>query len=196
MPRKKVALGTEKPFPVLNLPPEIRNRIWRYVVVRGGYVKIRPDEYEEHQELIKMLTPSRLRSGRELQHHHEDDQRRYKPMPLALALASRQLYIEAALIYYSKNTFDFAVDGLVATLQKFAAAIGTQNASSITTARFETPSPSLFQYLSVLPGLQKISISSCNFRYMPEERKKAWVLKMNAYAQRNPSVVINGPSMK
>ena len=188
MPKKKSTLAVQKPLPILNFPPEIRVHIWRYTVVKDEDVMVRP---RARQEFMKKMVPSRLRSGKELQWHQEDDERRMNSTPLALAHTSRQLYLEAALIYYSENMFNFG-DKESSSLTEFVAAIGPQNASSITAARFNTMDASFFQYIDVLPGLKQLAFSTAFFPYRYTCYDCERLAKLYAYTQRHPSVTIQG----
>lgn len=157
MPRiKKSASTAQKPFPVLSLPLEIRNHIWRYAVVKDENVTVWP---HGRQEFIQGLVPSCLRSGRELQRHRE---RRTNSTPLALAFTSRQLYLEVTPIYYSENSFYFPnlwyCTSAESALENFTAAIGPQNASNITAVYFDTLFCPLNQYLTVLTGLKQLTV--------------------------------------
>jgi len=111
-----------RPFPVLSLPSEIRIQIWTYVVVSNKVIKVR-----NHDRAEKTLQPSRLRSGKELEGHRVDDLRRVSSQ-FALASTCRQLYLEVAPIYYSKNNFRLERSG---SFKDFAAAIGPQNSQRI-----------------------------------------------------------------
>lgn len=160
-------------FPVLKLPSEIRTQIWRYAVVKNGDVKI---------------GLRRLRRGHESQGHQAGDERRMNPTPLALALTSRQLYLEAVTIYYGENIFDFYINFSFFNyemLKEFIAAVGPQNASSITAARFVPTKYDLERvycpidpFLSVLPLLKQIII------YVP-----SWVPQLPLYASPKVSLV-------
>ena len=111
-----------------------------------------------HQEYVRNLVPSRLRSGKEMQWRQEDDERWIGSTPLALALSSRQLYLEATLIYYSENTFNLEEGPYPLILEDFTAAIGSYNAGSITDVRFGAIDFSYIQPLSVLRGLKQLTI--------------------------------------
>ena len=115
-------------FPILKLPPEIRILIWRYSVIASGVI-----ELEEHgsQHARGKLKPSLLRSGKQI---HAEDDRRLVPSRLAIAFASRQLYMEVIPIYYSHNWFSISLTSMVTALKKaqnFVAAIGPANARCI-----------------------------------------------------------------
>lgn len=110
---------------------------------------IRP---RRHQELFKDWVPSRLRSGKEMRWHQEDDERRNGSTPLALALSSQQLYLEATWIYDSGNTFKFEKGSYPLILEDFAAAIGSYNASSITAVRFDAVGPPTSSVFPCFPG--------------------------------------------
>ena len=181
----------QKSFPILILPPEIRIRIWRYTLVKDGDVLIHP---YGRQYMMKKIVPSRLRSGKELQWHREDDDRWINSTSLALIHTSRQLYLETALIYYSENTFAFENNWypfqVHNMLRAFTAAIGPQNASSITAARFYTINVSFIQHLSALPGLKRLTYNPAALFNHWACYEESWHLQIKAYAQSHPSVVI------
>ena len=190
---KKSALTVQKPFPILRLPPEIRNRIWRYVLIKDEDIVV--CVHGRRQRLLQALVPSRLRFGKEIQGHKEDDERRINSTQLALALTSRQLYLEAALIYYSENTFHFLSacrsNGADSMLEKFTTAIGSQNAGSITAGRFHDIHSLVSQDLSVLPGLKQLTVTSI-LVYPPFFGfwDLYWHSILSMYAEIYPSVVI------
>ena len=191
MARNNCNLTIPKTFPILKLPPEIRNRIWRYTTVKDGEVKIRP---YKRQCLMKRMARSRLRSGKELQWHGIDDERRFNTTSLALAFASRQLYLETNFIYYSENTFAFDNSWYPSQLHQifrsFAAAIGPQNASYITAVHFYTTNPSFIQYLSVLPSLKRLTYTAALLSFLSASHKSWWSRQMSWYAQKHPAVII------
>ena len=183
------------PFPVLEFPPEIRNQIWRHAVVKDGDIMIR---LCGRQKSKKILAPSYLQScdwG-----HQEDDEQRINTKPLALALTSRQLYLEATLMYYSENTFNFEegwfwLDDSI--LEGFIAAIGPQNVSSIAVARIDpihVQSKGIYYpinpFLSILPSLKQITINIPRSARGLTLYDSSWTSLMDACAQSHPSVVI------
>ena len=187
MPRKMCGLTVQRPFPILKLPPEIHNRIWRYSLVKDGDVIILP---HGRQGFISKIIPSCLRSGKELQRHQQDDKRRINSTSLALAFVCRQLYLEAALIYYSENTFRFLSDPVSSMLEEFTAAIGPRNASIVTAARFYARD-SCFSNLSLLPGLKQLRYSATTlWLYDAKFFHEVWLPELRVYAQHNPSVVV------
>ena len=115
-------------FPILKLPPEIRNLVWRYSVTASGAIQL--EEYGS-QHARGQLNPSLLRSGKQI---HAEDDRRLIPSRLTVAFASRQLYLEVVPIYYSHNWFVISVismESALRTAQNFVAAIGPVNARCI-----------------------------------------------------------------
>ena len=149
----------------------------------------------------RQLVPSRLRSGKELQGHREDDERKFNSTLLALSCTSRQLYQEAASIYYSENTFNFQSHSLNDHLsehwrmiEEFAAAIGPQNAKSITAVHINTIVANFIPYLTVLSGLRQLTLGLHfwnKFGYQSACYHEFWAPQMNAYVQNHPSVVVN-----
>lgn len=176
------------PCPVLEPPSEIRNQIWRYAVVKNSDVKIKV---------------CNLQRGREPRGYQADDGRRMDPSPLALALTSRQLYLEAALFYYSENIFDFrdACYNVNSTFKEIITVVGHQNASSITAARF-WPTEFCFDgiychidpFLTVLPGLKKIIIDTPSFARHDPLYASPGISLVDACAQSHPSAVLEPSS--
>ena len=133
-----------------------------------------------------------LATGKELRLHQEDDEQRIGSTPLALAISSRQLYLEATWIYYSGNAFNFEKGSYPLILEDFAAAIGSYNASSITAVRFDAVGPSYIQRLSVLPNLKQLTING-PLRYLVYDRmyyNMNWLPELSTYAKNHPSVVV------
>ena len=152
---KKGSLRVQKPFPILRLPAEIRNQIWRYVVVKDGEVV-----YRDHKRQDQ--TPeSRLRSGNLIKSHQEDDERR-RSSQLAIASTCRQIYLEVTPIYYGENVFhpgDFQDPMLhLRALKAFKQAIGPKNASTITEICVYESWVFLEGHLSRLPGLKRLHV--------------------------------------
>ena len=191
MARKNRGSTIQKPFPLLKLPSEIRNRIWRYVLVKDGEVEIRP---YKRPCLMKRMARSRLRSGKEMQWHGIDDERRFNTTSLALTFASRQLYQEATFIYYSKNTFAFDNSWypyyLHDVFQKFAKTIGRQNTRCITAVHFYTTDPTFLRYLGVLPGLKKLTYTAALLSYLSASHQSWWSWEMKWYAQKHRAITI------
>lgn len=130
MPRtKKNSLPLQKPFPLLELPPELRNYIWEYVVVKDRAIVL----WRPHQRA--RVPESRLRSGNFMKHHQEDDERRRQSTRLAVAFTCRQIYLEVTPIYYGKNTYRPKFSGFgcgFKIFEDFADAIGERNTRAIT----------------------------------------------------------------
>lgn len=89
MPRVKGKDKSLEYFPVLKLPAEIRNRIWKCAVVVSKIVELRAPK----QHHASSLLPARSRRGI------------WRYPPFSLASVSRQLYEEVVPIYYTHNTF-------------------------------------------------------------------------------------------
>ena len=115
-------------FPILKLPSEIRNLIWRFTVVAANAIEL---EQLGSQYARGQLSPSLLRSGKQI---HAEDDKRLVPSRLAVAFASRQLYLEITPIYYAHNWFAVSLTSMETTLEKvqnFAVAIGPWNSRFI-----------------------------------------------------------------
>lgn len=181
--KKKVVAATQKPFPVLDLPPEIRNRIWRFVVVTDEPVKV---IHHGRAELAGRFRPSKLRSGKEIESHRKDDIMRCSSI-LTVAFTCRRAYLEITPIYYSKNTFLFD-DGNFSPMAAFTTAIGQKNAQSITFASLVIPHWQRAPDMACLSGLQRLDVEyDCHWRrplYHDE------VARLDCLAKSNPHMAI------
>ena len=191
MARKNRGSTIQKPFPLLKLPPEIRNRIWKYTLVKDGEVEIRPFK---PPCLMKRMVRSRLRSGKELKSHGIDDEQRFNTTSLALTFASHQLYQEATFIYYSKNTFAFDNSWypylLHQVFEHFVEAIGPQNARCITAVHFYTTDPTFIRYLCFLPGLKQLTYTAPLLSFLSGSHQIRWSDEMSFYAKKHRAVII------
>ncbi|KAL2040884.1 hypothetical protein N7G274_006342 [Stereocaulon virgatum] len=107
--------------------------------------------HHQRQNLAEELPPTTLRSGKRLELGKWPDpgnaKRCKKPRTisrLALALTCQQIYLEATPIYYAENTFSFNSAGYGSipgrnALMAFVDAIGTVNASSVNSLRWQRP---------------------------------------------------------
>ena len=123
------SLPVHKPFPLLRLPAEIRDCIWKYVVVNDGDIVIR------QFILYKKSPETGLRSGSAEKVYIVDEEPRQTSL-LAVAFTCRRLYLEVTPVYYSDNVFrpdfyDLMLRG-DKSVREFANAIGPRNASTIT----------------------------------------------------------------
>lgn len=189
MPRiKKSAVITQDPFPVLLLPPELRNHIWRYTVVKEGHVTV---QRHFRQELASNLPASRLRSGCELRLHGEDDQRRVASK-LAVAFTCRQLYLEVTPIYYRENNFHlpwraFAHFRVIRNdIKEFAEAIGSEHAASILSVHLRLACFPQHEYLLYFPGLMRLDLTKDQ---MNEFYRPSLISDMISYVRKHPSLV-------
>ena len=153
-PRSKMTPSRpQKPFPLLELPAEIRNHIWRYIVIKDDHVT-----FQEFMVYPKSPETG-LRVGNPVKRRLNDDEPRQTSM-LAIAFTCRQLYLEVTPIYYGENVFRPSYsDYLLAKrwlFQSFAAAIGPTNANTITQLHLYD----LFwfddEYLDELPELKRL----------------------------------------
>lgn len=147
-------MAVTKTFPVLRLPPEIRNRIWRFAVVKEEEVII---YHHGRQSLASNLPESRLRSRCPLQLHQQDDERRLSSQ-LAVAFTSRQLYLEVTPIYYGLNTFSLSNYRRRKDYQQFAADIGPDNVNTITTISAHGDQYFLYWCIPMLRGLKRVHV--------------------------------------
>lgn len=189
MPRIKKSIVQES-FPVLCLPPEIRNHIWRYAVVKEGGVVVRQ---HSGQSVLSNLPASSLRSGYELRSHREDDQRRVASK-LAVAFTCRQIYLEVTPIYYGENTFSLphwwrCFESGPQKVQGFAEAIGSEKAASILSIRLDNYYfHSLDGFLSYFPSLKRLGFS--DFHLYRQYYSSKWIAEVIPYVQKHPSMVV------
>ena len=133
-----------------------------------------------------------LRVRGKLPWHHKDDDQRTNTTALAPAFTCRQIYLEVTPIYYGKNTFIFwdpcsEFSGLQ-IIQKFIAAIGPENASSISSINTTPYSMPVVLNLERLPGLKRLEVTDC--RRWVDYRTMTWPSEMLAYVRNHPAVVI------
>lgn len=153
--KKKAMVAVQKPFRVMDLPPEIRNRIWEFAVVTHEPIQVKD---HKRSAMASKRPPSSLRSGKQIESHRKDDIARTTAI-LTIAFACRQVYLEVTPIYYSKNTFQFRGCCYVhpPTL-KFTKAIGKEKAQSITSVILEIEVLWDLPDISSLPGLKRLDV--------------------------------------
>ncbi|CAF9921955.1 hypothetical protein IMSHALPRED_005296 [Imshaugia aleurites] len=191
MPRTKKSATVQEvqePFPVLRLPPEIRNSIWRYAVVKEGDVIV---EKHRCRSLGLRIPASRLRSGCELRLHREDDQRRLAST-LAVAFTCRQVYLEVTLIYYCENTF--YLPDRHETTTEFVRAIGSEKAASILSIRLGNTNPDCYHLdkkLAYFPCLKRLELLKNPYMMYPYNRSCCLVCisAVISYVQKHPTTV-------
>ena len=119
-------LPVHKPFPILELPPEIRKYIWRCAIVIDRDVMFRNCmTYHKSEDGLRYGKPAKICPN-------DSDPR--QTSLLAVAFTCRQIYLEVTPIYYGENTFCWDSDYMHVKwreFKKFADAIGPTNASSI-----------------------------------------------------------------
>ena len=129
---------TQQPFPLLKLPSEIRNHIWRCIVIKDEGIT-----FHEYMVYSKSRDTG-LRVGNPVSIRQDGDEPRQTSL-LAIAFTCRQFYLEVTPIYYGENVFrplhwnyvlTFNFSGV---LKSFAAAIGPTNASTITQLQLYEP---------------------------------------------------------
>ncbi|KAL6717612.1 hypothetical protein ACLMJK_005527 [Lecanora helva] len=131
----QIALTVEQSFPVLSLPPEIRNNIWCFVVGTNKRIMI---STKTRANLDVRTSPRKIYSSKPIKAKSFQSK-------LAVALACRQLYLETTPIYYTKNEFCFMPERpspndsdlqIRFLTQEFSAVIGKKNARMISFAMF------------------------------------------------------------
>jgi len=158
-------------FPIMQLPIEVRQKIWKSVMVYDEPIPVEP-----HGRFLS--APSHLRSGKQVKIHVIEQEQQRLSSQFALASTCRQIYLEVAPIYYGMNTFTFTFTYETKYLIPFFRAIGTQNARSLTSIRwplFELrirflPTLSLYLDDRRLPGVR--SLRDC-LETLSEERRRA-----------------------
>ena len=88
------------------------------------------------------------------------------PSLLDAALANRQVYLEAAPIYYKENTFQVQFckrTDKIQNLIAFLDVIGRENAKLISKLRIRATALTPFHFLKKLQGLKNIEIETVEF---------------------------------
>jgi hypothetical protein len=112
-------------FSIMQLPVELRQKIWKSVMVFDGPIPVEP-----HGRILS--APSHLRSGRQVKIHIIEQELQRLSSQFALASTCRQVYLEVAPIYYGMNTFTVPSKYLV----RFLNAIGAENIRSLTSVQW------------------------------------------------------------
>lgn len=178
-------------FRVMDLPPEVRNYIWRFAVVTDYFISIR-----DHQswELIKRLSTSTLRSGKKLDSCRKDDKAGVTSI-LAIALTCRQVYLEVTPIYYSQNNFRLCYYYAGhRSLTVFTSIIGKKKAQSITSTSPGVVNDDTADFLG-LPGLQRFdtrNITIWPYVWMEMINKRA--PELPAKKKSSPILTEDGPT--
>lgn len=169
-------MGRRGIFRVMDLPPEVRNRIWEFAVVCDKPILVLNHESDR---LAKDKPPKKLRSGKQIESPKQDHLATATSL-LAIAFTCRQLYLEVTPLYYSKNTFNFKRPDCHARcrcherLADFTRAIGKEKAGSITSV-IVTPNQQQARDLSFLPGLRRLEFRTPNLEPMICEQCRAFV---------------------
>jgi len=138
---------THHAFPFLQLPPEIRNRIYDLVFVSPQYIGA-------NSAVTKAF-------------YH--DATRYRH--LAFASACRQLYQESANIFFAKNGFEFFY---IRPSLEFLEGIGAERRKLLRKIRFNCSKGAPFivlRYLKSCTNLQELEVSA---RIAMPSRKSSW----------------------
>ncbi|MCJ1454035.1 hypothetical protein MMC28_004385 [Mycoblastus sanguinarius] len=190
---KKSTKAATPPFPLLKLPPEIRNRIWTFTVVQKGSITLcrgkRPPTLGAGTTV--------LRSGKKARLAGDDKWRIIAYLSrssLSVAFVCRQIYLEATPIYYAKNTFlveTYKYEGTSriedpSLLQHFTRDIGPEAARQITAVTFKNLWFPVERYVLLLPGLQHLSV----FNHPLNEFRQD---ELEKYVKIRPSLVFSGP---
>ena len=120
-PRRRSVAGDEPQVQILKLPLEIRLRIWKLVLVFEEPIFVKHHARQIQHE------PSFLRSGKQVKLDILSQEQRKLSSQFALPSTCRQVYLEAAPVYYGLNTFELSPSSLVA----FAESISAANIKSI-----------------------------------------------------------------
>jgi len=142
-------------FPIMQLPIEVRQKVWKSVMVFEEPISVRP-----HGRI--QSAPSHLRSGKQVKIHIIEQEQQRLSSQFALASTCRQVYLEVAPVYYGLNTFTVLSKYLV----HFLRAIGAENVRSITLIRWTLakldiswiPTISLHLDDTRLPGLRSLRV--------------------------------------
>lgn len=144
-PRRSTAEDVPNP-PLLKLPLEIRLKIWKFALVFEDRIIVEDRFCPIHYE------PMFLRSGRKVRLDVFEQERWKLGSRFSLAATCRQIYLEAAPLYYGLNTFKI----LPHTLAAFVGSISAANANSITTIQWGHALSDLVDNIQHLQGLRRL----------------------------------------
>lgn len=114
----------------MDLPPELRQQIWQYVVISDQPITIK---FHNRKRSFKSA-PSYLRSGKRVKTKVlEDENRKMVGKAFNLMWTSNQIYQEASPTYYAMNTFSYSFSD---DLSAFGHGIGNANASLVSQLAF------------------------------------------------------------
>lgn len=99
-PRRPRRPRSQLQSPLLSLPPEIRNKIYRYALVRDEPLDLWPHKWTKANENIKPASPLKTR-------HQESLEYVRKEMATGLLGTCRQVYNEAHMFFWGDNHFKF-----------------------------------------------------------------------------------------
>lgn len=138
-------------FPFLQLPPEIRNRIYHLVFVKPGYIG-------SEGTLTKAF-------------YHDAAKWRN----LAFARSCRQVYNESADIFYARNGFEFFY---IRPFLEFIEAIGIKRRKLLTKIRFHHTKGTPFIALRYLKSCNNLEELEVRARCMKKRTKSWWEYPM------------------
>ncbi|KAL8855101.1 MAG: hypothetical protein Q9221_000007 [Calogaya cf. arnoldii] len=137
--------------PLLALPPEVRMSILSYVLVSPTPIRVR-------NHIRPMPRRSKLRSGKELKTmQHAADEKRLRSQ-YAVAWTCRQMYWEAAPIYYAQNTFSLTIARWGFLRRNWLKNIGEKNYCLIRSRDLITKFETTWPELDMLTGLENFVI--------------------------------------
>ncbi|KAL8821788.1 MAG: hypothetical protein Q9191_007242, partial [Dirinaria sp. TL-2023a] len=151
-PRRHSAAGDEPQCSLLKLPLEIRIRIWELIMSFKEPVIV------EHHSRQVQQEPIHLRSGKRVKLDIPSQEQRKLGAPFALAATCRQIYLEAAPVYYGLNTFELTPQNLVA----FTESIGAANTEYITSIQWNDDLGALVRNIEQFQDLRRlVLVASC-----------------------------------
>lgn len=130
-------------FPIMQLPVEVRQKIWKSVMIFDKPISVEP-----HGRVLSQ--PSYLRSGKQVKMHVVEQEQRKLRSHFALASTCRQIYLEVVPIYYGTNTFILDSKHWV----HFLKTIGAENVRAITSIQWALCDPGNHWPCSSLPDLE------------------------------------------
>lgn len=189
MRRKK---NLQQLLPVLELPTEIRLRIWYFAVVENKKVEIKaPKPIYFKNSMIDLPTGQDVRGPMEepgdyfLEHKTGMMKPRVRHYsPFAIASVCRQLYYEVAPIYYGRNTFRVLYaprHPMGPDIQHFLVVLKPENRLCITSLSLYIPFPNCVHWhdfqcrvFSRLPRLKKLEFNmpSLDCEYLKDKLRR------------------------
>jgi hypothetical protein len=168
--------------PFLQLPGEIRNRVYE-LILAGRLISIAPRQPSKHVATKRSSCYAVIEPYATPGNWYRENEWEYFRSSLQILLVSRQIYLDARLLPFTLNTFDYQTLGSVHCIQAWRQQRSSQT-DPIRTLRLDTKKGEIakdtFDALPLLPDLRAIEftvdVSSFNGRSCHNKDPSVFVL--------------------